>query len=468
MTSSLLIRCIQHLPAKERNSLMDFLRCPIFNRRDEVTRLCDYILKQIGRPAQKTFEAERLFEAACPAEKYENRRLRHIMSYALEAVRHFLALQDWQSNDAERHQSLVQALRSRGMDKLFDKAFQKARIKGTQTPVRDARHHFNQYQLLHEKLERQARTERSSRLDLQPLPDELTVFYVAEMLRHACASLMHQAVAGKQYQMKLLDAILEVATQAEMLQSPAVAVYLQAYRMLQMPEESAPFEQLKELLKQHETRFSKEEMRGLYLMAINGCIRRMNAGKREYVREAFEVYRSALERNFLAENGYLSSFTYKNIIRIGAALNEHAWTEQFIETHRKSLHPKERDNTYGYNRAFLLFQKANYSQAMPLLQQVELEDPLNNTHARRMLVRSYFELEEYNALESLLQSFSTYLSRQKNMGYHREPNVKFVRFALRLLRLPPHDIAAKKVLVQDIIANTPVADQEWLLEKLAI
>jgi len=466
MTSSLLIRSIHQLPSRERDSLLDFLRCPIFNRRDEVTRLCAYLLQHAGKPDPKAFKAEGLFAAACPGEPYENRRLRHIMSYALDALRQYLALKDWQSNEAEQQQSLVQALRSRGMDKLFDKALQKAAVKGERKQVRDARHHFNQYQLLHEKLERQARTERDARLNLQPLPDELTVFYVAEMLRHACASLMHQAVAGKQYQMKLLDAILEVATQAEMLQSPAVAVYYQAYRMLQLPEESEPFEQLKGLLKIHETRFSQEEMRGLYLMAINGCIRRMNAGKREYVREAFEVYRSALERNFLTENGFISSFTYKNIIRIGAALGEHAWTEQFIEAQRTNLHPHERDNTYRYNRAFLLFQKADYAQAMPLLQQVELEDPLNNLHARRMLARSYYELGEQDALESLLQSFSTYLSRQKNLGYHRDPNVKFVRFALRLLRLPVQDTAAKNALLQDITESKPVADQEWLLEKL--
>ncbi|MEZ4927955.1 MAG: hypothetical protein R3A50_16850 [Saprospiraceae bacterium] len=468
MKSSLLVRTIQQLPPKERKELLDFLKCPLFNRRDEVSRLCEYLVNNVDKPARNAFTAELLFSTALPGEGYDNRRLRHIMSYALEATRHFIALLDWQSNEADRQHSLIRSLRNRNMDKLFEKEVNKAVVKGEQQSVRDARHHFNQYQLLHEKLEQKARNERSSRLDLQPLPDELTVFYVAEMLRHACASLSHQAVAGKQYQVKLLDAILDVATQTKMLESPAVAVYYQAYKMLSAPDENEPFEQLKKLLKIHEGSFTREEMRGLYLMAINGCIRRLNSGRREYAREAFEVYQTALERDFLTEKGYLSSFTYKNIIRIGALVGEHAWTETFLESHRNSLHPTERENIYRYNRAFLLFQKGDYANAMPLLQQVEFEDTLNNLHARRMLVRSYFELEEFTALESLLQSFSSYLNRQKDLGYHREPNIKFVRYTARLLKLSPYDNTTRKALFQEISENKSVAEQEWLLSKLVL
>lgn len=466
MTSSLLIRAFQALIGKETQIFIDFIRCPLFNRRPEVTRLCEYLANYIGKPAQRAFEAERLFAAAFPDEPYDNRRLRHLMSYALDALREYIALIEWQADKSACEQTLVRGLRNRGMDKLFDKALDKAAIQGERDQVRDAQHHFHQYQLHQEKVEYTARRERSARLNLQPLPDELTTFYVSEMLRHACLALMHQAVAGQTYQMQLLDAILGVVEQGPMLQTPAVGVYYYAYRMLLLPEEDQAFVQLKQLLSLHENRFKLDEIRGLYLMAINGCIRRMNAGKRAYIREAFDVYQAALTRNFLSENGYMSSFTFKNIIRIGAALDEHAWTEDFIEQHQNDLHPRERDNAYRYNRAFLYFQKADYAMAMPLLQQVELEDPLNNLHARRMLVRSYYELGEQDALESLLQSFGAYLNRQKNLGYHQELNLNFVRFMLRVIRVAPNDQAARAALGKEIESEKQVAERDWLLEKL--
>ncbi len=466
MTTSLLVRAFQQLSAKESRALVDFVRCPLFNRREEVTRLCEYLAAHVGKPMPKVFTAERLFEAAFAGESYDNHRLRYAMSFALDVLRQYIAFVEWKSDKTEHNQALVRGLRNRGMDKLFGKALEKAATQVEKRSERDAQHHFHQYQLHQEKLEHKARSERSAGLNLQPLPDELTTFYVSEMLRHACSALMHQAVAGQTYHMQLLDAILGVVEKGNMFETPAVAVYYHAYRMLQLPEEDQPFQQLKQLLSQHEGRFGQEEMRGLYLMAINGCIRRMNAGKRVYIREAFDVYRAALERNFLTENGFLSSFTFKNIIRAGAALEEHAWTEQFIEQYKTALHPRERDNAYRYNRAFLFFQKGDYAQAMPLLQQVELEDTLNNLHARRMLVRSYYELGEQDALESLLQSFTSYLNRQKNLGYHRELNLHFVRFTLRLLKLRAGDDNAKAALLQDVSVEKQVAEREWLLEKL--
>ena len=466
MITSLLLRTLRKLPARDLRALTEFVRCGCFNRRDDVARLCAYVVEQLGKPPARAFEAEHLFEAACPGKPFDARHLRHVMSYLLEVVRQYLAWSEWHADSAEQQRYLVQALRNRGLDQLFEKEWQRADHTAEDNPVRDARYHFRRYQLQQENLERAASQGRSARFSLQPLPDELTAFYIAEMLRHACAGLMHQAVAGQAYRVDLLNAILETVEQDAMLQTPAVAVYYQAYRMLRSPDAAEPFEALKMLLTEHERRFSKEEMRGLYLMAINGCIRRMNAGQRTYIREAFDLYRAALERDFLTENGRLSGFTYKNIIRVGVALSEHVWTEDFLEKHRAYLHPNERDNLYRYNLAYLRFQQRDYAKAMPLLQQTELPDPLNNLDARRMLLRTYFELGEWDALESLLQSFSAYLRRQKNLGYHQTTNAMLLTFTKKLLELNRTDAAAVAALRTEIEATPDVAERAWLLEQV--
>ncbi|HMX41582.1 MAG TPA: hypothetical protein PKD78_14695, partial [Saprospiraceae bacterium] len=259
---------------------------------------------------------------------------------------------------------------------------------------------------------------------------------------------------------------LEAAGHEDMLKSPAVAVYYHAYRMLSAPEETEPFVQLKTALLEHEARFSKAELRGIYLLAINGCIRRMNSGQRQYIREAFDLYRAALERDFLAENGYLTGFTYKNIIRAGVALGEHEWTERFLEQYRIQLHPRERDNLYRYNLAFLRFRQRDYTRAMPLLRQVDVDDLLNNLDARRMLLRIYYELQEWDALESHLQSFGTYLRRQKNLGYHRSTNENLIAFTKKLMETHLHDPLTMSALRAAVEATPDVAEREWLLQQV--
>ena len=467
MINTRLVRTFHQLSSKDLRGLRDYVRCDSFNRRDEVTRLFDYLAARVAKTDRKAFEPERLFAAAFPGQTYDNALLRHAMSYLLDVLRQYLAWAEWQSDTAEQQRYLLRALRNRGMDTLAEKEWQRANADATLATTRDAHYHFRRYQMHQERLERAARHERTAGINLQPLPDELTVFYVAEMLRHACTALSHQAIAGQSYRFGLLETILEAAEREELLREPVVAVYYQAYKMLQMPESPEHFERLKLLLSEHENTFARTEMRGLYLLAINGCIRRMNTGQRQYIREAFELYRAALERDFLTENGVLSGFTYKNIIRTGAALGEHAWAEHFIEQYKQALHPRERDNLYRYNRAFLYFQQQDYARAMPLLQQVDLEDPLNNLDARRMLLRSYFELGEWAALESLLQSFSAYLRRQKNLGYHRTTNERLLVFVKQLMDMDKNDRKTLAALRSRLEATPEVAERAWLLSRMA-
>lgn len=463
----LLLRAFRLLSAKERRALADFSRNPLVNRRPEVTRLADYLAEQLGKPTSKALDAERLFAAAFPGVAYDNRALRHTMSYLLTVLRQYLTWAEAQADEAEQQRLLLRALRRRGMDKLLEKDWQSAADGIEKQPLRDARHHYRQYQLHQEKAERAARHERSAALDLQPLPDELTNFYLAEMLRHACTALMQQAVAGKVHRFDVLEALLAAVDLREVLRVPAVALYYQAYQMLKLPEAAEPFDRLKALLAEHADCFSAAELRGLYLLAINGCIRRMNAGQRAYIREAFELYRAALSRDVLKENGFISPYTYKNILRSAVALGESVWAEQFLEQYRPVLHARERDNVYRYNLAFLRFQQQDYARAMPLLQQVEFEDPLNNLDARRMLLRTYYELGEKEALTSLLHSFAAYLRRQKGLGYHRATNEKLLYFTKKLLETDQRNASAWIALRAEIEATPEVAERAWLLEQVS-
>ena len=97
------------------------------------------------------------------------------------------------------------------------------------------------------------RSERSAKFSLQPLPDALTVFYMADMLRLACAALTHQAVAGQTYRFALLDTMLDATDKENLLAEPAVETYFHAYQMLKTmgQETETNFQRLKKLLEQH-------------------------------------------------------------------------------------------------------------------------------------------------------------------------------------------------------------------------
>lgn len=477
MTESFLLYTLRRLDAKELRALCRVVQCEAFNRRPEVSRLCDYIAGQVSAAQSRrsmpeeslarALEPERLFAAAFPGQPYENRALRHTMSYLLDVTRRYLALTDMESSPADSQFYLCRALRRRGLDELLTHEWNRADNRLHEASERDARWHFDRYDLHQERLEVRAPRERSATLDLQPLHNHLTVFYLSEMLRHACSALTHQAIGAQPYDKNLLQTVLNLAETGNWLaEYPAVALYYHLCRALLEPEQPAHFESWKTVLAENTGQFSPVELRGLHLLGINYCIRRMNSGDKVFVREAFELYRSGLEKELLAESGWLSGFTYKNIIRIGTALGEHVWVREFFEKYKTALHPRERDALYRYNLAFLFFQKQDFARAMPLLQQLDLEDRLNLLDARRMLLRSYYELGEHKALESLLTSFGAYLRRQKDLGYHLDLNLNLVRFTRKLIETRPGNKKALEKLREQISATEQVAEKAWLLDKV--
>ena len=82
-----------------------------------------------------------------------------------------------------------------------------------------------------------------------------------------------------------------------------------------------------------------------------------------------------------------------------------------------------------------------------------------------MLLRSYFELQEWQALDSLLRSFYSFLRRRHDIGYQRLAYLNLIKFTRKLMAGPLTRRKAER-LAERVRAEQYVAEREWLLEKL--
>ncbi|MEO1262141.1 MAG: hypothetical protein AAFZ15_25270 [Bacteroidota bacterium] len=448
------------------NAIAELALCPVFNKKQEVGRLCAYFARHLSSTDRLLFAKKNVFHYVFPGEPYNDARLRQATFATLKLIERYLAIQEMEGNGTERELYLLRALRNHGMDKRLDKKMKLLQSQLQNSTRRDAKWNRQNHDLASEALQRISSRRRSSKLVMHPLHDHLTSYYLSEMLRHACSALTHQSISAQVYDLNLLEQVLQLAESFGFAQRPSIAIYYHACKSLQSPENQIHFDYWKKYLKRSAGEFSDAELRGIYLLGINFCIRQMNRGNQQFIREAFDLYHAALERDLLTEGGYITAFTFKNIIRIGTALQEEEWTAAFFAKYQHLLHPTERTNITRYNKAFLFFSKGAYDQAMPLLQQVEFADTLNNLDARRMLLRSYFELGEMQALDSLLHSFSTFLHRQRDLGYHRDMYLNLTRLLRQFIEMPPDDITALDKLLVKVEATSPVAEKDWLLEKI--
>jgi hypothetical protein len=388
------------------------------------------------------------------------------MSFLHQQIRHYLAYRHWQQSDFTEGINTLSQLRQLKQEKAFQRTAKQQLNKWQKAKGRSHQHFFQGYRLYLEKYRMSIKKSRVAAEGLQAIANNLDTFYISESLRVACLMLAHQTInPNTQYDFTLLKETLIAAQSPKYRSVPEIAIYYHNYHALKTPGEPKHFQTLMQLITSHSRDFAKEEMRDIYLMAINYCIKKLNQGERDFVNAALDLYKIGLEQRILFEEGNLSRFTYNNVLTLSLIKEDFAWARTFLESYKKHLPVKRRETIYLYNLTIYHFKKKDYLRVMELLQQVQFRDVLYNLDTRRMLLRSYFELGEFNALDSLLDSFQVFIRRRNDLGYHREHFMNLIKFMRKFLSAGHLPTERKQLLKK--VENTPsVADKEWLIEKI--
>lgn len=471
MQKSNLVAILKRLSKRDWREFRKFVRSSYFNQREDVVLLFDYLDEAIHFLPPASLNREKVFSKVY-SEVFDEKKLRHTTSFLLKILKKYLTQAEFENDTFQAQLYLSKSFRKKGMEVFFEKELIQSRLILEKENYRDRKFYFKNYELGMEEASFTAAHLRKENKNFQSTVDYLSTSFVASLLQLGCEIQSHQTMSAQAIELKLLPEILNLIAAGNYKKVPIIHLYFHCYnaienlRINEITQSEKHFQALKKLIHQHWKLIPPNEIRGIYLYAINYCIKRLNSGERHYIREAFELFRSGLKNETLLEEGILSSFTFKNITRLGMALTENKWVEQFLEDYKKFLHPRERENTWRYNLAFFYFQQEKYKDAMQLLLRVEFKDVLNNLDARRMLLKSYFELGEYNALESLLDSFSRYIHRQKEMGYHRDNYLSLIKFVKKIIQSRAEDKKTWKLLKEEIEKTNRLAEKEWLLQKI--
>ena len=68
-----------------------------------------------------------------------------------------------------------------------------------------------------------------------------------------------------------------------------------------------------------------------------------------------DLYIEGIKNNILLENGQISPWTYKNVVKLGLGLKRFEWVESFVREYSQYLSAREREDAYHFNLADLFF-----------------------------------------------------------------------------------------------------------------
>ena len=407
-----------------------------------------------------------LFRKLFPNKPYNDTMLRVLQSQFLKLVERFIFHDQSYQNEFDFTFQLLEYYRVRQLWKPYQAHLKKIATHFTLDSIDDESHIWYRYKYMTEKINLEAFNKTINPDSLQHFFNSVSDVYLTALLKSACRLLTEESVYNYTFDIGTLNTLASWLKKHEPDLSPIVRVYYAYYQMLEDPSAEEHYQTFVHLLTKHNSIFPKKELRDLYLVANNYCIKRVNQGDKKYESLALKNYKDALEEEVLFENGLLSQRTYNNIIALALKNNQWDWVEDFMEKYTRSLRFSEQESTYHLNKARLSYVKQDYDQALQLLQGADFKPMLNNLSAKTLMIKLFYETEEYDVLYYQLKAMRAFLYRNKVMGYHKKAFNNLIRYTEKLLRIHTGDtqkIAKVKSSIED---EEIIWEKEWLLKQL--
>ena len=467
MQSSKLISILSTFNKQEFSELLKFVRSPFFNEHEQVLKLYEYILKYKYDLSNKNLNKELAF-AKIVGGKYNDLKMRHLMANLLKLVERYLATKYVKNNEIAANMQLAVELGARAKSKQYSNAIKKGQQLLEKRKTRDGDFYYYKFRFEREYSKYIADQRiRTVATNVEQTLEYLDIFYLINKLRYCCELLNYKKVMAIEFEIFLMEEILSHLKEKNYTHIPAISIYYNILLSLQDDGNEQYFSNITSLLNNHWQEFTKREARDMYIFAENYCIRKINTGNSDYLRQLIGLYQSEINNGIVLEDGFLSPWFYKNAVIAGLRLGDFKWVFTFIKDNKNKMEADVRENAYLFNIARYHFYKKDFEKVIPNLLQVEYDDVFYGIDSRKLLLQTYYELNEVEAMYSLMDSFRTLLKRNKTISEtHLNNNLNLIRFVGKLLAAKNQPPKLKKLRAE--IEKTPsVAEKRWLMEKVA-
>ncbi len=461
MYKSKLIEIFSALSKTEQNRLKKFVHSPYHNTHEEVHRLLDYLMDN------KSYRIEDAFKRVFPKMPYRPQKIRNTMSYLQKLIDKFLVYEALETKEAVRNKMLLSVYRTKKLEKCFKSTLKYSESLLNKSQYKDAAYYYLDYELQQEQFLFAEEKKRLEAKNVQEVLNSFDIFYIANKLKYCVTALTHQNIFRTKYELRIVEPILEQIEKEGWLKYPFIAVYYHSYKAMTDFDNIEAFFQLKATFLEHSHLFRTGELKDLYITAISFCIKHLNLGREEFTVEIFDLYKSGLINGVLAEDGKLSRFTYKNIVTIGLKCGNFDWVRQFISDYAPYLNVTHRESYTNYNLAKLHYMTGDYKQSMKMFLTLGNTDRELIMGTKVSLLKIYYEQGEYDALESLLESFRAYIKRNRELSdYQKQSYLNLIRY---LQKVQNHNFYDKKVqqkLLEEVRNEPQLPERQWIISQI--
>ncbi|MCO6463059.1 MAG: hypothetical protein J5I52_02800 [Saprospiraceae bacterium] len=471
-----IISALTSISIYELNSFSKYIHSPFFNVNTHITTFYEVLEEAIRDGSVEKLTPKQIWSRIHPNVAYNNQKFLKLNSDLVNHFENFMAQREFDQAESVKTNFKLEAVRKRNIEKLYNGIIGEVeRLQKTEFN-QSAEFYMTKYlierNLFSLKTENEKKTEKTeitSTLNIKDISDNLDYFYIIEKLKQFCTLLSWKKMYKLDIEMDNMNYVLDIAQSPKYQSIAPIQIYYKMYLTYVNEHDAENYYELRQLSKEYLHIFPIDEQREIYSTLLGYCINRINKNQQEFFKETFEVYKDSIDQKIMIINDELSVTTFRNIVIAALRVDEFEWAENFIYENAKYVDEKFRSNAVEFSLARLEFYKKDYDKVLDHLYKVSYEDVWYNINAKTIYLHTYYELDEFDALESLLQSFKMFVKREKSLTQARKDHyLNLIKFTNALIKINPRDKTKLQKLAQEINDTRGVVSKPWLQEKIEL
>ena len=465
-----LIRVLEKLSVRDLQQLELFIVSPYFKfKEDNVLFISKLIkIKDLGDS-----DFQKTWASTCDIQ-FSEKRLRKKLYECLQMVEKFLTIEEFQQQSISSDKVFLETVVNKNIDDLISKALKQLKTSLDAEKRLSYDYYSSRYFLYNTHINLPGfdrkiaiKKNKDSSEYLLKADKILNEIFLSEKLRLAHLLENDNSVSNKDDQLTFMNEVFEFANKTARRGSKPY-FYMQLIELSNSKDKLTEIKKLHNYVSKRNFLFSNFEFRNIVLTLINEAIRLSNAGNKSANSVLFNLWKIGLESNSFIINSVLLPDTFRNICFDACRVQEYDWALDFIEEYKTKLSPKFQNTAVAFNKARIYTNLKKYESVISELRNVEFEDLLYNRTTKLMLLVSYYELDETDALDSLLKSFNVYLRRKTNLTQAVKSSFKNFNSSLQdIVRVKERrDKVKLRTLRQKLESKMIAPNKDWLLEKV--
>jgi len=469
-----LYKVLSSFSAIQLNRLHKYVLSPYFNVNDHLTVGFEIIKEAIKE--DKNLEVKEIWDEIFKGIPYSDIKWRKFLSDIVSLIEGFLIQESLSKEELLKYNMLLQAIRREKLEELQKKTVTNANREMDRRLEQSGDFFYQKYLILKNQYNLTSQFERKrvklrkkqapASEQLLEVSKQLDIFYLLEKMRHGTDLLTWRKMYKADIDLSQFEFTSKLIEKSQYLDIPAIKMYYNIYKAFVEPDEPKYYFDLKELFIAEMDQFPLDEQQEIFDSLVSYCIGSINSGNKDFIPEALEMYQKGIDTGLSLVDGELSPTTFRNIVGLALRYQYLNFAKEFIQEKASLVNKKFRNNAVNYNLARVHFYKKEFNEVLDYSNQVNFEDVWYNINTKALLLATYYELDEDNALESLLTSYNAYIRREKSLEEKRRmPYLNFIKSIRKMIKINPFDKEKIKALKKEI-ESTKAINKAWLLEKI--